>query len=548
MRAMGQGYDLCVAICSLTPSDRPALSTISPGTWRWMPLARDTRTMETVGGYRLVRKLGAGERAEIHLGHAGSREPPTGDRIAAIKIFRPSTDEMSVDLEIEALARASSRHLLELKDLATGRDGRPCLILPRLGSGNLGRLLAVRDDLEAGEAVSILVPLVEAVRELHRVGVAHGAVAPGSVLFDDEGAPVLARFGGVSLIGDFPATDGGHSLTSAHLEDERHAVDDRAGLRDLVGTVLDRLSGGANPQSLATLRECVGRPPPTDRELLLLIDLLYDLAPALPIRLDRHLTGQESELESSNRVDWHPNSAREELGHNNVPTEAAPPTAATPSVPLRSCKRQTIVSDRDEHPLAKLRSRVIAVLSPVRTPIWIAGGAGLGALVVALTVIPAAHSETAIEPFAASTPRVTRTANASDRPAEIAQSKRATPTSGAASAIEGEDPLAAARALLTARAQCLIAKSLTCFDAVDQAGSAVIEADRDLVRRLKKGVPLPSEAALDNFTPRLIQQLGDSAIIQLVAADGSAMTEKSPAPLLLVRSEAGWRIRDIALG
>ena len=176
---MGQGYDLSVAICSLTPSDRPALSTMSPGTWRWRPWARDTPTMETVGGYRLVRKLGAGERAEIHLGHAGSREPPTGDRIAAIKIFRPSTDEMSVDREIEALARASSRHLLELKDLATGRDGRPCLILPRLGSGNLGRLLAVRDDLEAGEAVSILVPLVEAVRELHRVGVAHGAVAPG---------------------------------------------------------------------------------------------------------------------------------------------------------------------------------------------------------------------------------------------------------------------------------------------------------------------------------------------------------------------------------
>ena len=61
-------------------------------------------------------------------------------------------------------------------------------------------------------------------------------------------------------------------------------------------------------------------------------------------------------------------------------------------------------------------------------------------------------------------------------------------------------------------------------------------------------MPLPSDAALEGFTPRLIQQLGDSAIIQLVAADGSPMTEKNPAPLLLVRNEAGWRIRDIALG
>ena len=496
-----------------------------------------------------MRKLGAGERAEIYLGHAGSREPPTHDRIVAIKIFRSSTDEESIDREIEALARASSRHLLELKDLTTGRDGRPCLILPRLGSGNLGRLLAVRDDLEAGEAVSILVPLVEAVRELHRVGVAHGAVAPGSVLFDDRGTPVLSRFGRVSLIGDFPATDGGHSLTAARLDEEPHAVDDRAGLRDLVGTVLDRLSGGANPHSLALLRDCVGRPPQTDRELLLLIDLLFDLAPALPIRLDRHPTDQESELRSSNRVDWRPNSAKEEeFGQNDEPTEGALPTVGTPSVPLPSWEQQTVMSDRDEHPLAMLRSRVVAVLSSVRKPIWIAGGAGLGALVVALTVIPAAHSENSIKPFAGSSPPVTRTVIASDRPTEIAQSKRATPASGAASAIEGEDPLAAARALLSARARCFIAKSMTCFDSVDQAGSAVIEADRDLVRRLKKGVPLPSEAALDGFTPRLIQQLGDSAIIQLVAVDGSSIAEKNPAPLLLVRNEAGWRIRDVALG
>jgi hypothetical protein len=85
------------------------------------------------------------------------------------------------------------------------------------------------------------------------------------------------------------------------------------------------------------------------------------------------------------------------------------------------------------------------------------------------------------------------------------------------------------------------------LDSVDQAGSAVIEADRDLVRRLKNGGSLPAEATLEGFTPHLIQQLGDSAIIQLLATDGYAAS-KTPAPLLLVRSEAGWRIRDLSLG
>ena len=559
---MRQGYDLSVAICSLTPTGWLAPSTTLPGTWARMIPARETRPMEIVGGYRLVRKLGAGERAEIHLGHAGSSQTPTGDRIAAIKIFRPSTDDASVDREIEALARASSRHLLELKDLATGRDGRPCLILPRLGSGNLGRLLAVRDDLEAGEAVSILVPLVEAVRELHRVGVAHGAVTPASVLFDDGGAPVLARFGGVSLIGDFPQADGGQSLTWAHLDEEKRAIDDRAGLRDLVGTVLARLRRGADPRSLATLRDCIDGAPPTGGELARLIDLLFDLAPALPIRFDHHVTGEESESRSPNRMDWHPNSAGEELEQDAVSPQGTLPTvggSATPvpllSVPLLSkpAKTQSMVkSGRREHPLAKLGSRLVAVLAPVRTPVWIAGGAGLGALVVALTVIPSAHSDTTSEPFASATPSVTRSASASDNTsdsaADTAPSKRAATDSAATSAIEGEDPLAAARALLAARTECFTARSLTCFTTVDQVGSAVIEADRDLVRGLKKGLPLPAEATLDGFTPRLIQQLGDSAIIQMVAADGSAMAEKNPAPLLLVRNEAGWRIRDLSLG
>ena len=76
----------------------------------------------------------------------------------------------------------------------------------------------------------------------------------------------------------------------------------------------------------------------------------------------------------------------------------------------------------------------------------------------------------------------------------------------------------------------------------------MLKADRDVVRRLKKGMPLPAEATLEGFVPHLIQQLGDSAIIQLVATDGGAVTDKNPAPLLLVRSETGWRIRDLALG
>jgi hypothetical protein len=533
---MHQGYGLPVDACSFTTAPRAALYTALPTKRERMPQALDTRTMETVGGYRLVRKLGAGERAEIHLGHAGHRDPPADDRIAAIKVYRPATDDTSIDREIEALARSSSRHLLELRDLATGPDGRPCLIMPRLGSGTLGRLLAVRGTVEPGEAVSILVPLVDAVRELHRVGVAHGAVAAGSVLFDDRGAPVLVAFGAVTLIGEFPATEGGQSLTPAQLEGDSRAFDDRAGLRDLVAVILDRLAIGAVPGVLAELRDCVTGPPPTEAELSRLTDLLFDLAPAVPIRLDDGEVLEASVSSVPLRRNKSPGAAGQAAKGVQRRLDEPSRGAGVQVASLPSWTQPTEIGGRDEHPLASIRSRVIALLAPVRTPVWIAGGAGLGALVIALTVIPAAQSETGVLPSA--TPSVTRSSASSGTAASASKT----------SAIEGQDPLAAARALLAARARCFTARSTTCFATVDQAGSAVIEADRDLVRRLKKGTPLPAEATLAGFTPRLIQQLGDSAIIQLVAADGSTVAGKSPAPLLLVRNEAGWRIRDLALG
>ncbi|WP_185200740.1 protein kinase [Glaciihabitans sp. INWT7] len=513
--------------------------------------------METVGGYRLVRKLGAGTRAEIHLGHAGTREPPDGDRIAAIKVYRPQTDDGSIDREIEALARASSRHLLELKDLATGADGRPCLILPRLGSGTLGRLLATRGTLAPGEAVSILVPLIEAVKELHRVGVAHRDITLSSVLFDDGGAPVLAKFGSVALIGEFPTEGDTPSLTAAELDADAGAGADRQGIRDLIGSVLGRLEPGASSAALATVRHELAGPPLGEEALSNLIDRLFALAPALPIRFD-----EESPISVPLQQSTHP------VLHPGIPLLLREAPAEDLSVSRELLPNWAAATEvTDIHPLAHLRARLVTFLSPVRIPVWIAGGAGIGALVVALTVIPAAHSESApgkpgstpegsqttpTSPALRSpgpdspTPTPDRTAPMeSGLPADLPFDASPAPSR---SAIEGQDPLAAARALLTARSKCFVARSVTCLDGVDQSGSAVIEADRDLVRRLKNGGSLPAEATLEGFTPHLIQQLGDSAIIQLLATDGSAVSTKNPAPLLLVRSEAGWRIRDLALG
>ncbi len=81
--------------------------------------------------------------------------------------------------------------------------------------------------------------------------------------------------------------------------------------------------------------------------------------------------------------------------------------------------------------------------------------------------------------------------------------------------------------------------SVLCLDGVVQQDSAAAAADRTLVRDIQDGreVPAPWRVRRDQLA--VDERLGDTAIVSL----GDAADDK-PASLLLMKSEAGWRIRD----
>ncbi len=103
----------------------------------------------------------------------------------------------------------------------------------------------------------------------------------------------------------------------------------------------------------------------------------------------------------------------------------------------------------------------------------------------------------------------------------------------------GDDPLPAARALVTARERCLSSLSVICLDRVDEVGSAALEDDRATIRAAQQGgeLPDPLEGAVGG-APVLIERLGDSALVRLGDDPASAS-------LLLVKGEGRWRIRDV---
>jgi hypothetical protein len=99
-----------------------------------------------------------------------------------------------------------------------------------------------------------------------------------------------------------------------------------------------------------------------------------------------------------------------------------------------------------------------------------------------------------------------------------------------------EDPVEAAVVLLELRGRCFHDLSLLCLDDVGQPGSAALADDRILIRTVEDGGEFPPDGIIEGELS-LVERLGDSALIDL--PEGS-----DPSSILLMRTAAGWRIRD----
>lgn len=472
--------------------------------------------VETLGGYRLIRRLGAGRRADIWLGHDHGVA-------VAIKVFRTGVDRPSIDTEIEALGRASSHHLMRLEDLATTREGVPCLILQRLAPAGLGRMLAERV-VTAGESVTILAPLALAVAELHRVGVAHGGLGVRSVLFDGRGAPVLGCFGASSLPGPFPDQPQGTSLTTAKLAASAEVVGDLQQLAELTARVLQGVDGGAR------VGGWLQRSDPSDdpaRWPLELADRLFHLAEPTAIAVTAALEGTALESTELERTAEQP---PRRLDAVTVPALLALPPTVADSLTQSWEGRARQMWGRAAELVPGLR----ASLGRVRRRVWV-----LAATVAVLVAVAGMV--------------LSLSAARDGPPAEQAHAAGGAPSQLHTAAIHGDDPVQAGKALLEARAVCFERLTVLCLDGVDQPASSAWDADSTAIRLAQQGAVETGAAMIwaadeDSAIVELVERFGDTALLSVVSgkdASGSDGQEMAPASLLLVKGEAGWLIRDL---
>ncbi|MGX5680314.1 protein kinase domain-containing protein [Schumannella luteola] len=408
---------------------------------------------------------------------------PVDDSVpVAVKLYR-AADPAPAAREMEALARAAGEHVVAVLDVATTSDGRIALILEQLRPESLATILALRGGaFTPGEAVTILAPLAAALDRMHRSGVTHGALSASAVGFTDLGAPVVMRFGS--------ATSGATLTTAVDRERDPRFDADRAAFAALCSDVLDPVvdSGG--------VRQWLQERVETDDWLSSLGARLFAWAVPEPVAFGRADAATPRAVE---------------------PVLRRPRAPAQPVLALLDRAAGALSTDRVEW----LRRQA----STVRPRFWVAGGAAVLALVLGMALVPAsAEGESSPSPTSTPTPAPS-SGPAGDSGGDPAEA-----------VIAGDDPAAAALVLLEARQRCIRDLSILCLDDVDQPGSSALDHDRELIRSVQAGGEVPP--AMTAVDAVVVERMGGAAVVAVTDANDE------PASILVMRSEAGWRVRD----
>ncbi|HSP51860.1 MAG TPA: hypothetical protein VLO00_03100, partial [Cryobacterium sp.] len=373
--------------------------------------------------------------------------------------------------------------------------GRTCLVLEQLTGGALNGLLEGGRPIHPGEAVTILAPVAAALVELQAIGLLHPSVNLSTILFDAAGRPV------VTGLGQLRPLPGAGSGRSEALE-EVHGR-----LAQVVRAVLDQVEPGATaPSAQRDLdRWCVeavarsAARTPSELE-----HLLFAWAEAVPVRLSR----------------------TREAGNNPQPPGA---WLRQPIPDEVSRPRATYRRPRADTPAGKLTALLGRRPRVRRGPLLLAALVAVVSTGLALTVLdPGGSAEPAGPTATAGDDAENDTADANG-------------TAGDEAAVNGDDPVVAVPALLRIRARCLGELSIVCLDGVHQARSAALAADGHTLRLMQQGGGAPEQEDLASWAGVLVERTGDVALVSLQAPDA----ERQPASVLVVKGEAGWRIRDI---
>ncbi|MGN6125938.1 MAG: protein kinase domain-containing protein [Humibacter sp.] len=480
---------------------------------------------QSLAGYRLLRTIGRGTRGVIYLASDGADE-------VAVKAVDDGVDDESFVAETECLASMTSPHVVRLLDVSVVADRPRCLVLERLAGPTLAGLVDDRGTMEAGEAVTLVVSILRGVRAVHSAGWVHGALSLSAVRLDASGRPVLVGFGRAKR------------STPVSLRN------DWLGVADVADAVLGRVDV-ADPQRLTRCREAVRAIGSVDDDEPAAVGRaqreLFALGPAAPVGTSRATVASAASVGRVRPAPIDATTAPVGFGRDPDARESSSPHERTRRRHATTGVAAAALALMEHGVGATIGARVRSFARTRRRALVLGAGAAAAVTVGALLVLPPGGSPGHAEPGTSDEPRRSL-AESTPVPSRSprAPAKGASPDTDAAGStadrvgaakVPSDDPVTAAASLLTLRSECLQRADAEGLAEVEQAGSPILAADTALVAAGSHTAPVPSASQLS-----LAETLGDAAVIAIA---GEQSAETKPASVLLIRTDAGWRLRAL---
>lgn len=492
-----------------------------------------------IGGYRLVRRLGEDEHVVTWLAHGG-------DETVVLRVFRDVAPDARIDAELGARERLRGPHVPELIDVATSRAGRPVAVVQAVVGPLLSDVLARADGpLRAGHVTTILAPFAALLDAAHEVGATVGRLDSTGIRVDASGAPILIALGS--------------SATATPLP-ERFRDQEPAILADLGALA-------AFGSSLAALvhereRDAVLAALATSRDPRALELALFDCAAPLPLESLRAMAGADASAASVPSGAAAVASPTRESEDGPSPRDRAqraaltrvPTTGALDSVAMRLGLPSGLLAPVDtalDSVAAVIRGRLRAARTALggsgaaakpRRGVVLAGAAGLLALGAAI-LLASAEQPSASSALVPPPSAVPGSAERSDdqRTGESSAGAEVADAPESMSDPAPEEWATLIGALVDRWVACAPAPERQCVDAVAHAGSGAAET---LAHASNRAGAADVLTTLEGWAAGgrhivVVDRMGAAALVDLLEG------ETASASLLVVRSEAGWRVRAV---
>jgi len=147
----------------------------------------------TVGDYELQQEIGRGGMGVVYRAFQDSLQRTVALKMIPNAAFAASQDLARLRAEALAAARLSHPNIVPVYEVGE-HNGQPWFSMRFIEGTTLSQRL-MNGPMTPREAVSLLVPIVDAIGAAHRAGILHRDLKPSNIIIDADGTPFVTDFG-----------------------------------------------------------------------------------------------------------------------------------------------------------------------------------------------------------------------------------------------------------------------------------------------------------------------------------------------------------------